>query len=168
MLSADKKLSGAYMFFGGVLLLISGIMEFVLGNTFPFAVFMSFGAFWFTFAITLQQGYGAFTTYAPPGSPDPAVGILTPGFNASFGKCKKSLRGCTSVFQKSDSNTGFLLLFMGLLCLVFLVCAFKTNLVYIVVFSSLVIAFGLLTGQHFHIATGNLNLAASLQVVSLL
>jgi uncharacterized protein len=54
---------------------------------------------------------------------------------------------------------------MGVLCLVFLVCSLRTNLVYVVVFSTLVVAFGLLTGQHFQIAIGNFALAADLQIV---
>ena len=55
---------------------------------------------------------------------------------------------------------------MGVLCLVFLVCSLRTNLVYVVVFSTLVVAFGLLTGQHFQLAVGNVDLAADLQVVT--
>jgi succinate-acetate transporter protein len=88
---ADEKHSGAYMFFGGVLLFIGGFLEFVIGNTFAYAVYMSFGAFWFTLAITLQPSYGAFTTYAPGASPEDA--IASPGFNASFGKNRSPMRG---------------------------------------------------------------------------
>jgi succinate-acetate transporter protein len=74
------------MFFGGLLLLISGLLEFFLGNTFSFVIFMSFAAFWLTFAITIQPVYGAFTSYAPPGSTSPAAGLATEGFNSSFGE----------------------------------------------------------------------------------
>lgn len=58
------------------------------------------------------------------------------------------------------------MLFMGVLCIAFLVCSLRTNLVYVMVFASLVVAFGLLTGQHFQVAVGNSKLAAKLQVVS--
>ncbi|KAN0099881.1 GPR1/FUN34/yaaH family domain containing protein [Hyaloscypha variabilis] len=136
---------GAYLFFGGLLLIISGILEFVLGNTFPFVVFMSFGAFWLSYAITLQPSYSAYTAYAPTNSTSSAAGLATKGFNASF---------------------GFLLLFMGVLCLVFLICSLRTNIVYVVVFATLVAAFGLLTGEHFQLAVGNTDLAASLQVAA--
>jgi len=57
------------------------------------------------------------------------------------------------------------MLFMGLLCVVFLICSLRTNLVYVVVFSSLVVAFGLLTGQHFQLAIGNAHFADNLQIV---
>lgn len=33
---------GAYYFMGGLLMLIGGVLEFFLGNTFPFVVFCSF------------------------------------------------------------------------------------------------------------------------------
>jgi succinate-acetate transporter protein len=35
--------SGAYFFIGGPFLLISGLLEFFLGNTFTFVVFVSYG-----------------------------------------------------------------------------------------------------------------------------
>lgn len=35
--------SGAYFFIGGPFLLISGLLEFFLGNTFTFVVFISYG-----------------------------------------------------------------------------------------------------------------------------
>ena len=152
------------MFFGGLLLIISGLLEFVLGNTFSFVVFMSFGAFWLTFAITLQSSYGAYSTYAPAGSTSPAEGLATKGFNASFGKLGIIVE--SKVMEVSNRNVGFLMLFMGVLCVVFLICSLRTNIVYVVVFTSLVVAFGLLTGQHFQIAVDNLELAAKLQVVS--
>lgn len=41
----DGPFSGVYVFMGGVLLLISGVLEFFLGNTFPYVVFCSFGTF---------------------------------------------------------------------------------------------------------------------------
>ena len=40
---ADNLASGAYFFIGGVLMIIGGVLEFFLGNTFPFVVFSSFG-----------------------------------------------------------------------------------------------------------------------------
>ncbi|KAH7314300.1 hypothetical protein BKA65DRAFT_557935 [Rhexocercosporidium sp. MPI-PUGE-AT-0058] len=117
---------GSYFFFGGVLMLVGGFLEFILGNTFPFVVFMSFGAFWLTFAATLQPFYAAYASYAPAGEPE-AAGISTVGFTASF---------------------AFFLLFMGLLCLIYLVCALRTNVVFVIIFFTLVPAFGLLAGAY--------------------
>jgi uncharacterized protein len=67
-------------------MIVGGFLEFLLGNTFPFVVFMSFGAFWLSFAATLQPQYNAYGAYAPPGSTSPADGLSTVGFSASFGE----------------------------------------------------------------------------------
>ena len=63
--------------------------------------------------------------------------------------------------------TGFFLLFMGVLNLVFLICSLRTDLTHVVVFATLLLAFGLLTGQHFNIALGNADLANELQYVGI-
>jgi len=134
--------TGAYFFFGGLLMLVGGFLEFILGNTFPFVVFSSFGAFWLTFAATLQPFYNAYGAYAPAGEPASA-GLAAPAFNASF---------------------GFWLLFMGVLCFIYLICSVRTNIVFVVIFASLVVAFGLLTGAYWNIALGNAEFAGKLIV----
>jgi len=95
--------TGAYYFFGGLLMLLGALGEvssvldflecvhhlltqtqFIIGNTFPFVVFGSFGAYWLAFAATLQPFFNAYGAYSTTGNP--ADGLTTPGFNASFGK----------------------------------------------------------------------------------
>jgi len=109
---------------------VGGFLEFVLGNTFPFVVFISFGAFWLTLAATLQPFYNAYGAYAPAGEPA-SSGIATEGFTASF---------------------GFFLLFMGLLCFIYLICSLRTNVAFVIIFLSLVVGFGLLTGSYWNSA----------------
>jgi succinate-acetate transporter protein len=106
---------------------VGGFLEFILGNTFPFVVFVSFGAFWLTFAATLQPVYMAYGLYAPANATSPTEGLSTVGFTASF---------------------GFFLVFMGVLCMIYLVCSLRTNVVFVVIFFTLVIAFGLLAGAY--------------------
>lgn len=121
---------GAYFFFGGLLMILGAIGEFFIGNTFPFVVFGSFGAFWLTFAATLQPFYNAYGAY----SPDPtnaAAGLNTGAFNASF---------------------GFFLVFMGLLCLVYFVLSLRTNIVFALIFLTLTPAFGCLAGAYWQMA----------------
>ncbi|KAL2219308.1 transcriptional activator of ethanol catabolism AlcS [Thermoascus aurantiacus ATCC 26904] len=60
---------GVFYFIGGLLMLLSGILEFILGNTFTFVVLGSFGGFWFSMGATLTPFYGA---------------TSTPQFNESF------------------------------------------------------------------------------------
>ncbi|KAE8442520.1 hypothetical protein EG329_003301 [Mollisiaceae sp. DMI_Dod_QoI] len=118
--------TGTYFFFGGLLMLLGGFLEFILGNTFPFVVFTSFGAFWLSFASTLQPFYYAYGNYAPAGQPESA-GLTTVGFTASF---------------------GFFLLFMGVLCFIYLICSLRTNVAFVIIFFTLVCAFGLLAGAY--------------------
>ncbi|KAF4631873.1 hypothetical protein G7Y89_g6256 [Cudoniella acicularis] len=118
---------GSFYFFGGLLMIIGGFLEFILGNTFPFVVFTSFGAFWLSFAATLQPFYYAYGLYAPAGATSEAEGLSTVGFTASF---------------------GFFFVFMAVLCFIYLICSLRTNVVFVVIFFTLVVAFGLLSGAY--------------------
>ena len=60
--------------------------QFILGNTFPFVVFGSFGAFWLSFAATLQPFYNTYGAYVTDPTMPVASGLETRGFNASFGQ----------------------------------------------------------------------------------
>jgi len=124
---------GAYYFFGGVLMILGSFLEFILGNTFPFVVFGSFGAFWLTFAGTLTPHYNAYGAYSPNPTTDPAAGLQSPVFFATF---------------------GFFQLYMGLLCLVYMICALRTNIIFLMIFALLVPAFGCLTGYFWKAAEG--------------
>jgi len=54
---------GTYFYMGGLLLTLGAIGEWILGNTFPFVVFGSFGGFWLTFGATVKPSYAAVTAY---------------------------------------------------------------------------------------------------------
>jgi uncharacterized protein len=82
----NPQASPAYLFFGGILMILGGLLEFFLGNTFPAVVFCSFGAYWLTFGGTLLPQLNAYGAYAPPDATSPAAGLETQGFNASFGE----------------------------------------------------------------------------------
>jgi len=136
--------TGAYFFFGGLLMIIGGFLEFILGNTFPFVVFSSFGAFWLTFGATLTPFYNAYGAYAPAGQPA-AAGLSAAAFNASF---------------------AFFLLFMGLLCLIYLICSLRTNVTFVVIFLTLVVGFALIAGAYWQLAQGNTVLGGHLVIAA--
>jgi len=143
--------SGSYYFFGGLLLVLGGLLEFILGNTFPSVVFTSYGAFFLSFAATLQPFYYAYGLYAPPGASETA-GLTTVGFTSSF---------------------AFFLIFIAVLSLIFLILSIRTNIVFVIIFFTLVIFFTLLSGVYWQSANGignkdpsALALARRLQVVS--
>lgn len=121
---------GSYYFFGGILQLLGGFLEWVLGNTFPSVVFCTFGAFFLSFAATLTPSFAAFATYAPAGEPA-AAGLETQGFNASF---------------------GFFTLWMAVMCVVFLICAFRVNICFVIIFFTLTLALIFLTATYWLLA----------------
>lgn len=75
------------VFFGGVLLFVAGVGEFLLGNTFPMMVFFAYGAHFLSYATLFIPWFNAIGYFNPDGS-----GIGSPGpndqtatFAASFG-----------------------------------------------------------------------------------
>ncbi|KAK3501569.1 hypothetical protein B0T13DRAFT_510130 [Neurospora crassa] len=76
--------SGIFYSMGGIMMNVGGILESILGNTFPCAVFMSFvewfdqGTFLIGLAITLTPAYNASTAFDPSNP-------MNPGFETSFG-----------------------------------------------------------------------------------
>lgn len=116
---------GTYWFFGGLLMVIGSLLEFVLGNTFPFVVFGSFGAFWLTFGATLTPYFNASIAYLPN---DPAASAADPVFQSSF---------------------AFFQVYMGVLCFVYLIISVRTNLVFFLIFLLLIPAFGCLAAYFF-------------------
>ncbi|KAL9578040.1 MAG: hypothetical protein Q9212_005979 [Teloschistes hypoglaucus] len=99
----------------------------------------STGAFWLAFAATLIPWFNAYGAYVTDpvlaatnmGNPGNPAGLQVPAFNSSF---------------------GFFLIFMGLMCFVFLICSLRTNIVFFVIFLTLVCAFGCLAGAYFNLA----------------
>lgn len=116
-----------YYFFGGLLLLIASLLEWLMGNSFPSVVFAAYGAFFFSFAGTMTPSFAAFSSYALYGE-DPMSGLRSQSFNASF---------------------GWILVWMGILSLVFFICSLRTNVAMAVVFASLVGLFATLAAAYF-------------------
>lgn len=121
---------GAYYFFGGLLMIIGSLLEFILGNTFPFVVFGTFGSFWLTFGATLTPYYNASAAYDPT---HPFQAASNPTFAATF---------------------AFFQLYMGVLCFVYFICSLRTNIIFALIFILLVPAFGCLAGYFWRAAEG--------------
>ncbi|KAL3471673.1 GPR1/FUN34/yaaH family-domain-containing protein [Aspergillus californicus] len=121
---------GPIIFLGGLLLLITSILEFILGNTFPCVVFGTIGGFWFAFAATMIPSFNAAAPYAT----DTASGLASQGFMNTY---------------------AFLFITMAVLMLVFLICATRTNLVYTLIFLSLLLVFLLLSAGYWRLGEGD-------------
>ncbi|KAB8211072.1 GPR1/FUN34/yaaH family-domain-containing protein [Aspergillus parasiticus] len=126
---------GTAYFFGGLLMILAAVLEFILGNTFIFVVFSSYAAFWLSLAATLTPFYAAYTAYEPSNP-------TNPGFNNSY---------------------AFFEVFMGLLCCIYLICSIRTNLCFMVIFLALTLGFSFLAGTSWQLANGNADLSRSLK-----
>ncbi|KAH9868873.1 hypothetical protein J1614_007948 [Plenodomus biglobosus] len=132
---------GWYFFAGGLLMVLGGLGEWILGNTFPFVVFTSFGGFWLGYGATLHPSYGAYSLYRDP-SDASSTGLETVGFNVGI---------------------AYFMLAMAMLCFIYLICSIRTNLVFFMIFFTITPGFAFLTGTFLHTASGNTVLAARLQ-----
>ncbi|KAJ6011019.1 hypothetical protein N7451_002431 [Penicillium sp. IBT 35674x] len=124
---------GPIIFLGGLLLLIGSILEFILGNTFPCVVFGTIGGFWFAFAATMIPSFNAAAPYSASAT-DTAAGLASAGFMNTY---------------------AFLFITMAVLMLIFLICATRTNVVYTLIFLSLLLVFLLLSGAYWDLGEGN-------------
>jgi len=124
--------TGAYFFMGGFLMILGGVLEFFLGHTFLFTIFTGYGSFWLTYGATLQPVFGAYSTYSPDVN-NPAAGLSTTGFTASF---------------------GFYLLFMAVFSFLACICALKTNLCLVILEFFLTLFFALLAAAFFQLGDG--------------
>ncbi|KAL4780178.1 GPR1/FUN34/yaaH family-domain-containing protein [Aspergillus varians] len=124
--------TGPIIFLGGLLLLITSILEFILGNTFPCVVFGTIGGFWFAFAATMIPAFNASASFSSSGT-DTVAGLSSAGFLNTY---------------------AFLFVTMAILMLIFLICATRTNVVYTLIFLSLFLVFVLLTTGYWRLGAG--------------
>ncbi|KAK3675768.1 hypothetical protein LTR78_004409 [Recurvomyces mirabilis] len=71
--------TGATLWFGGMLLIIAGVGEWILGNNFPCYVFFGYGCHFLTFGVTFIPYYNAVDAYTATGGGGEAQ------FYASYG-----------------------------------------------------------------------------------
>ncbi|KAF9253759.1 hypothetical protein DTO013E5_2178 [Penicillium roqueforti] len=145
---------GPIIFLGGLLLLITSILEFIIGNTFPCVVFGTIGGFWFAFAATMIPAFNAAAPYSSS-TTDTAAGLASESFMNTY---------------------AFLFITMAVLMFIFMICATRINVVYTLIFLSLLMVFLLLSAAYWQLGQGNASVGdrcvkgagASLFVASLL
>ncbi|MCJ1285717.1 hypothetical protein MMC26_005058 [Xylographa opegraphella] len=136
---------GVFYFFGGLLQIIGSVMEWIIGNTFPFVVFGSYGAFWLALGATLQPSFNAEGAYVPAGASAAVAAAGTAEFLSSF---------------------AFYLLFVGILTMIYMVIALRTNVVFVVIFFFLDLALFLLAAAYWTLAEGHMALGGQLEVAA--
>ncbi|KAF4996646.1 hypothetical protein FGRMN_4392 [Fusarium graminum] len=131
---------GAYFGIGGILLILGGVGEWILGNTFPSTVFFTFGGFWLAFGTTIVPGSGAYSTYSTTGVA--ADGLSEPAFYSTF---------------------AFFLVAMAILCAIYTVASIRTNIALFTILLLLVPCFGCLATSFFSVGQGKAELALKCQ-----
>ncbi|KAK5113468.1 hypothetical protein LTR85_010896 [Meristemomyces frigidus] len=106
-------LSGDYYFLGAVAMNIAGICEFVLGNTFPFAVFVIYGSHWGSLAYTQDPIHQTTAPFAEYGGATGAIYNSPQGFH-NVTMCLVSF---TLMLGTLRVNVLFALTFFGLVML---------------------------------------------------
>ena len=96
-----------------------------------------------TLGSTLTPAFNAYGAYSPDGNIE--NGLSSEAFHASF---------------------GFFLLFMGLLSLVYLICALRTNLIFVAIFLGLFLTFVTLAASYWHLSDGHPVASANFQVAA--
>ena len=106
--------SGCFYFLGGIAMTIAGICEFILGNTFPFVVFIVYGAHWCNVAFTSDPAHNLLAAYGPNGT-----GAVTTAYNSGQASYNIVLAMVSFIFFLGSlrTNLPFVLIFF---CLVFL------------------------------------------------
>ncbi|KAH7063946.1 hypothetical protein BKA63DRAFT_572820 [Paraphoma chrysanthemicola] len=135
--------TGPTIWFGGFLLFLAGIGEFLLGNNFPMIVFLAYGAHLMSFATTFIPWFNAIGFFNPDGSGigGPGAKNQTPMFLASF---------------------AFYLIAMAILSFLFLLGSLRVNGVFVLIFTFVTIGFGLGSGAFFHLSRGSVALGTKL------
>ncbi|KAL9055733.1 MAG: hypothetical protein Q9162_003369 [Coniocarpon cinnabarinum] len=106
-------LYGDYYFLGSIAMTIAGIAEFVLGNTFPFAVFIIYGTHWGSLAYTTDPSHNLVAGLAQEGGVNGAAWNASQGFH-NVTMCLVSFTLMVATFRV---NVLFTLVFLGLVFL---------------------------------------------------
>ena len=105
---------------------IAGIAEFILGNTFPFVAFVTYGTHWVVLAYISDPSHGIVNSYAV----EPLPGLLSQDFNAGQGNYN---------------------LVMAIVSFMFLCGSIRTNVPFVILFVSLVLLFSFVSAAYYQL-----------------
>jgi succinate-acetate transporter protein len=114
--SSLASVSGTFYFLGGIAMNIAGIAEFILGNSFPMAVFIIYGCHWVNIGYLNDPVHGIVASYAAGSEP----GALAQLYNAGQGNYN---------------------VVMTLVTFIFLCGSLRINIPFVIVFFTLVFVF---------------------------
>ncbi|KAI5363643.1 Putative acetate transporter GPR1/FUN34/SatP family [Septoria linicola] len=133
------------IFYGGVLMWIAGLFEFLLGNTFPFLVFTAFGSFYASYGATLIPWFATYASFSEDPYGASLDGLSNAGFNASYGHYWAAFT---------------------ILMFFFFLCSLRTNVVFVIIFATIFPAVACLTAVFYYAADGEMDKAHDCQVAA--
>ncbi|THV06389.1 hypothetical protein K435DRAFT_834304 [Dendrothele bispora CBS 962.96] len=128
---------GPFYFLGGVGMSVGAVMEWILGNTFPFVVFMTFSGFWLSLA-TLQDPLHAIAS------------AFTGGTEAAA----------------YNKGLMFFFAFWTVAVTFYLICSLRTNVAFVLIFLTLTPLLALLSAGYGQLGNGNVELGQTLMKAS--
>lgn len=140
----DERTSGIFFFTGPVLLFLTTIFEWIMGNFFPMMVCGLFCVFWLSFGVLQLPTVGIAASYSATGNA--AEGALSVGYNVGIALYLVAL-GCTMF--------------------TFFIFTLKTNTVFALIFALVTAANFILSCAYWNVASGNFTMATHLQHVCL-
>lgn len=136
--------SGIFFFTGPVLLILTTIFEWIMGNFFPMMVCGLFSVFWLSFGMLQLPTLGLAAPYSADGT-DAVTGSATKSYNAVI-----------AVY----------LLVWGFALFTFWIFTLKTNTVFALIFLFVTLGAWILSGAYWKVSTGDYDQARKLQKVS--
>ncbi|KAJ5594826.1 GPR1/FUN34/YaaH-class plasma membrane protein [Penicillium hispanicum] len=144
--------SSVLILFGGLLLVLSSVLEFILGNTFSSVVFGHLGAFCLAFGGSMTPAFNSAAPYSPDGT-NTLAGLHSPGFLDTFGTHSLSPRILAT--GADPVLLAFFFIFMALLMLIYTICATRINVLFVLIFMSLIVVFCLLAAAYWNLGAGD-------------
>lgn len=135
-----------FFFVGPVLLILTTIFEWIMGNFFPMMVCGLFAVFWLSFGMLQLPTLGLAAPYS------------TDGTDAIAGSASKSYNAVIALY----------LLVWGFALFTFWIFTLKTNTVFALIFLFVTLGAWVLSGAYWKVSTGDYDQAAKLQKVGFL
>ncbi|KAF5334845.1 hypothetical protein D9758_014280 [Tetrapyrgos nigripes] len=124
---------GAYYFVGGLIMVTAGVMEWVLGNTFPFVIFVSFGGFWLGFGLLQDPSHSLASAFTD---------------------------GSSSV--QFNKGLMFYLAFWSVAGVIFFVASLRTNIVFAVILFTFTMVVTFLSVGYGYLGNGDVEFATTI------
>jgi len=132
--------AGIFFFTGPVLLLLTTIFEWIMGNFFSMMVMGMFAVFWLSFGVIEAPSWGIAASYSPTGNPE--QGALSVGYNAAI---------------------ALYLVVWGFWLLTMFVFTLRTNIVFVAIFLCATASSFVISASFWKVSTGHFEVALRLQ-----